>query len=215
MPAWFGRQRDVKPTIDSLRFDTAGWTYRGEREPGRMRVWETPDHDGVSRHFFNKAPDLPKVKTVAEIRAFYIAQLGTSKAKAIQCEVSNVARCTAVWLLINAPQQPHGMLYQGVLTLPFRDFSYVIKVPCPESGTTGIRETMLMERRMHAGEVPNMSGVGPIFPGWNPDLPEYDADFPTHPLSRLRRLVPRIVNSALLDEPVRRAPPLPLPNRGE
>ncbi len=209
--AWFGRQPAAKPTIDSLRLDATGWKYHGEREPGRMRLWETQDGDAVMLHFFAKPPDLPTFATAGDVRGFYLAQLGTTKAKLVDCGIVHVAMQPAVMLMLKVPQTPSGMMYQGVYTIPFRDFSFVIKIQSPESGTTGVREAVLTQRRLAAGEVPKLGGSGPMFAGWDPDAVTHDKEFPKHPVSRLRRLLKGISQSASVDESVRRLSPFPLP----
>jgi hypothetical protein len=82
MAVWFGQKKAV-PSIDSLKFETTGWMFHGEREPGKVRLWETADRDAVSLHFFAKPPDLPVVKTVAE-----------SAAKADRHDVSGCSHCS-------------------------------------------------------------------------------------------------------------------------
>jgi len=209
--SWFGRKPDATPTLDSLQFDASGWKYHGEQQPNPMRVWETPEHDAVSLHFFAVAPDRPACTSVAELTRFYEQSLKGSAAKVVECRLTQVAGCAAVRLIIKAPQKPSGMMYQGALTLPFRDFSFVVKVQCPEVGMTGVREAILFDERRAAGEMPAVGGAGPVFPGWNPDAPEHDARFPNHPISRLRRLLDRIAQSATMDETVRRLPGFRLP----
>jgi hypothetical protein len=49
------------------------------------------------------------------------------------------------------------MTYVGSLTIPFLDFSFVIKVQCEEKGATGIREAVLLDRRLESGEMPSPS----------------------------------------------------------
>src|SRR4051812_17673410 len=120
MAGWFGRKRAlVTPTIDALSFDTSNWKYHGEQEPGRMRVWETAEGDAVALHFFAIAPDLPRVGSVRELSAFYAEGLALLGASVVECDVVQVADCPAVRLVIKVPQRPHGMMYQGVFTVPF------------------------------------------------------------------------------------------------
>jgi hypothetical protein len=106
------------------------------------------------------------------------------------------------------------MFYQGAFTLPFRDFSFVVKVQCREAGITGIREAILFDQRRAGGAMPSLDKAGPPFPDWNPDAAEHDAKFPTHPISRLRRLLAHIAQSATMEETVRALPPFPLTGRG-
>jgi hypothetical protein len=215
MAAWFGRKSRVVPTIDSLRFDTTGWTYHGEPEPGQTRVWEAPEHDAVSLHFFGIPPNLPAAATVDQLAAMYASGLAAAGGKVVECTVDGLARCSAVRLLLKVPQKPSGMMYQVALTVPFRDFSFVVKIQCREHGTTGIREAILFDRRFKAGEEPDPARPGEPFPGWNPDAPEHDAAFPSHPLSRLRRLLKSVEDTAVLDEQVRGLAKFPLPGRAQ
>lgn len=211
MPAWFGRKREVTPTIDSLSFDTSGWKYHGERQSNAMRLWEASDGDAVILHFFGMPPDIPAVRTLDELSSFYAEGLKPAGGKVVECGLASVAGCHAIRLLLKVPQKPSGMMYQGVFTVPFRDFSYVIRIQCPELGTTGLREAILFEQRLKAGEQPNVGGSGPPFAGWNPDAPEYDDRFPKHPVSRLRRLLAHVARTATMDAGVRALPGFQLP----
>jgi hypothetical protein len=211
MPSWFGRKPEVKPTIASLRFDAADWTYHGEREPNCLRVWQTPDSDAVGVHFFDIAPNIPVCRTLAELCDFYRSGIKAAGAEMVECALEPVAGQTAIRVLMKAPQRPHGRLYQATYTVPFRDFSFVVKVQCLEHGITGVRETVLADKRMAAGEMPNVSGKGPLLRDWDPDAPEHDADFPTHPVSRARRILAHVARSMSLEEPVGRLPKFELP----
>jgi hypothetical protein len=57
------------PSLDSVNFDDRGFKYLGE-EPGRKRVWQTPDGDPIYLFFFPVAPDLPaNVSSTDELAA--------------------------------------------------------------------------------------------------------------------------------------------------
>jgi len=77
----------------------------------------------------------------------------------------------------------------------------------------GIRETILFAKHFRAGEKLNVERPAEPFPGWNPDAPEHDPAFPSHPISRLRRILTRIGESAVLDEQIRALPRFRLPGR--
>jgi hypothetical protein len=198
--------RRPRATIESLQFDTCGWTYHAQEHPARVQVWQTRDADAVSLHFFPIPPDLPVVNSVDELRGFHAERLKAVGGKVVECTLERVADCQTVRLLIKTPQQPYGVIYQGAFTIPFRDFSFVVKVQCRELGITGIREAILLDQRWAAGEEPDVGG-----PDWNPDSPEHDADFPAHPVSRVRRVLEHIELTATLDESVRALPPFQLP----
>ena len=118
-----------------------------------------------------------------------------------------------VQLLLKVPQKAGGFMYQGAVTVPFRDFSFVVRVQCHEYGTTGIREAILFDRQLKAAEKPNLQRPTEPFPGWNPDAPENDQAFPQHPVSRLRPILKRIQDTAVIDEPICQLPKFPLPTR--
>jgi hypothetical protein len=96
------------------------------------------------------------------------------------------------------PQQPHGMAYTASLTLLDKAF-FRITLWCFESGTTGMREAVLLDQFMRSGKFnPQMEDWG----GWMIDpyglgkqtplmrnLSEdekHDVRFPQHHLSQLR-----------------------------
>jgi len=37
---------------------------------------------------------------------------------------------SAFWMVLKIPRQPHGITYLGSLTIPFAEFSFVIKMQC-------------------------------------------------------------------------------------
>ena len=104
--------------------------------------------------------------------------------------------------LIKSPQEGHGYTYLGSFTIPFRDFSFVVKCQCMERGTTGIREAILTEIAFQSGAM-TLDAAGKVTGGLDCDAVEHDPRFPQHPLSRLRRVLGRIEATAVLDPAVR------------
>ena len=86
-------------------------------------------------------------------------------------------------------------------SIPRRSFSYVLKIQCEERGPTGLRDASVLDQALAQGRVAIGKDGGVT--GWaadpyDPDFraevlrnqaddERYDADFPDHPLSRLRR----------------------------
>jgi hypothetical protein len=138
----------------------------------------------------------------------------------IEVEAPIVQGRRSVRAILKVPQQPTGMSYLGSLTLPFRDFSYVLKVGCVERGTTGVRDAMIADQCMKDGTV-SVSPDGRI-EGWMADpydasvraplmrnraeAREYDAQFPEHPLTRARRVLDHIQGTVTIGSDLRRAP---------
>src|SRR5690242_19704616 len=58
--------RHAPPSLDSVRFDASGYEAKGDPQPGRQRVWWSPDGDGVGLYVFTIPPDLPRASTVGD-----------------------------------------------------------------------------------------------------------------------------------------------------
>jgi hypothetical protein len=191
--------------LDLVTFDTTGLEAQGDRE--NVRVWYSGAGDGVGLHYFPIPPDIDAdLENVESVRAFYRNSATQSGLAIIEVEVPTIQGCRCVRTMIKVPQKPHGMTYLGSLTLPFRDFSYVLKVACSEQGVTGVRDAVVFEKCIKDGTV-SVSRKGRI-DGWMADpydatvyaplmrnraeAQEYDSQFPQHPLSRARQVLDRI-----------------------
>lgn len=91
-----------------------------------------------------------------------------------------------VWLF-RVAQTPSGLTYVGVRRLSLDGAPWQVEVTCREQGTTGVREAVLLDRALGDGSVSFEGGALT----WRvpPDDPRYDAEFPTHPLSRCRKVL--------------------------
>lgn len=87
----------MKPSLDAIRFDITGYESQGEPHPGKLRVWSTPESDGLGLYFFSQPPDLPgDARTVTDLREFYdnaLRSAGTSWSKQAYVERPDVRRC--------------------------------------------------------------------------------------------------------------------------
>jgi hypothetical protein len=201
-----------KPSLDAIRFDTTGYAARGEPQRGKVRVWHTPQGDGLGLYFFPVPPDLPaKAASVEELVAFYRRLLGDSGGKLVEVAVITAGGCPAVRTILSVPQQPSGRTYVGSLTVPFREFSFVIKCQCSEAGPTGLKEALLFDRSQAANEPEQLEGGRFDIPGWDPDAERYDAEFPDHPVARARRALAQVAGSLMVAADVRELPGFTLP----
>ena len=200
----------MAPTLESIRFDTAGFQDAGEGD-GRVRAWQTSDRAGVWLHLVRLPPDLPSTGSLVDLRVDYARLIQDTAIELVDVSIVDAAGVPAVRVISKAPQEPSGRTYLAALTIPFRDFSFVIKVLCAELGMTGMREALLYARRLQeVGPMPPGVNRADV-PGWDPDGAEHDAAFPDHPLSRARRTLEHIRRTLVLDPAVRAAPPFPLP----
>jgi hypothetical protein len=198
------------PDVNSLSFDTTGLRLVQD-EPAR-KIWHSLLGDGIGLDCFRIPPDLPKdAKSLDDLRRFYIGAIGNSGARLVSLALGELGKCRAIELIIKAPQQPSGMTYVGSFTIPFRDFSFVVKSQCEERGTTGLREATLADRLLKAGKIRFDPVARRITGEWDPDHEKYDSEFPVHPLSRLRAILGQVEETGVFDESILYETRFPLP----
>jgi hypothetical protein len=210
------------PSHASVTFDASGFDFQEERDGAR--VWHTPAGDTLGVFYFPLKPDIDaNVRSLEKVRQAIRSRASAARAAIIEVETTTTDACLAVRQIIKVPQQPHGMNYVGSLLLPFRDFSFVIKVQCQEHGTTGIRDTIILDEALGDGRVtfdPDREGFlegwmhDPYDPTlhrgfhWNlSEAPEYDVRFPDHPLSRLRPVLGHLELTLRVTKEVKASPP--------
>jgi hypothetical protein len=211
------------PTIDSVTFDATGMTALGsENADPTVRGWQASDGDQITLNFFARRPNLPAdLDRLDDLRAGFRRILAKQGLALIELETVVINGCRAVWLIVKAPQKPHGMTYIGSLTFPFRNFSFVLKAVCVEHGTTGMREAVVLERFLaERDERVESGGVDNALDGWQRDPfdpsyqaplmrnlaedEQYDAQFPKHPLSRVRRFLRSLYSTVLISDELKR-----------
>ena len=119
-------------SLDSITFETSGYSSQGDREG--VRVWQTAFGDGLRLFYCPIPPDIAAdLASIDDVRSFYRRATENVGIGILEVERLSVGGCMAIRTLFKAPQEPTGRTYLGSITLPFRDFSYVLKVECPES----------------------------------------------------------------------------------
>lgn len=168
-----------KITIQDIDLEVENYTYQGENNGGR--IWHTEDGDGLGVYYFDMHPDLPdNISNSAELFAFYEEQLSRIGGQIVELDIRKIDGVNAIFLIIKAPQEPSGMTYIASYTIPYKAFSFVIKVQCLEHGITGVKEALLVDRIL---------AKNGSLEGANWDSSEYDDEFPNHPVARARRII--------------------------
>ncbi len=207
---FFGGKPEV--SLDSVRFDIS--EYRPDSEDAGRRVWRTSGGDGLGLFFFAKPPDLPSnARTLDELKQSYHKLIGNDAVKIVEFAVRPIAGVNCIQMILKVPKQPHGIDYVGSITIPFAQFSFVIKIQASEHGITGMRETALMIRGQKEGWV-KLTPDGKLEGDWNPDDQRHDALFPDHPVSRVRRELANVAGSLEIQDAARNAPRFVLPTGG-
>src|SRR4051794_26410010 len=189
--------RRASASLDSVTFDACGYQLQGDRDGAR--VWFLPDGGGVGLYFFPRQPDLPMgASSVKELRYSYTAQMG-GKLQVVECKVLPLDEVPSIWLIAKGlDEQTRAAVYLGSLTIPFRDFSFVVKIQCGEQGVTGMRETLLIAEALRKG-TGHVEGGRFVPDGWSFDDEQFDDKVPKHPLSRVRRELRHIASSVRVE----------------
>jgi len=171
--------------------------------------------DRLGAYFFVKAPDLPAdAGSVDELAEYYRRLLGDSGASLVEVSVVLAGGCPAIRTILSVPQQPSGRIYFGYLTLPFRDFSFIINCKCAENGQADFKEALLVDRSRAANEPVQTEGGEFDIPRWNRNDPQHDAEYAHHPVARARRLLDHVAGTLILADDVRQLPGFALPRNG-
>lgn len=131
------------------------------------------------------------------MRESIVAGTADHPVKLVEFSAIMIDGCPVFRIIRKGPQQPHGLTYAGTLSFAYRDFVAVLAVTCPEHGMTGMREAVLPDRLLGTGEV-TITQPPRIDGNWQPDSEQYDAEFPQHPLSRLRPLLAHVERTCRL-----------------
>jgi hypothetical protein len=206
--------------LDELGFDSSTFSRLADT-PG-ARHWSTPGGDPLAVHHCPFPPTLEGSPASRDRLRDYYRKLAEPRAGLVEVETPVVDRnVIAVRTILKAAQLPAGRVYVATLTLPFRNFSYVLEVTCEERGWTGMRDATILDRLLKSGEV-TVDDVTGELRGWADDpydflcraplvrnrseRAEYDAHFADHPLSRARRTLALLEHTLQLSSRVRCAP---------
>jgi hypothetical protein len=208
--------------LDQLAFDHSTFSRLADTEGARH--WSTATGDTLAVHYCPSPPVIEgSPASLDRLRGHY-RKLAEPKAGLIEVETSVVARnVIAVHTIFKTVQLPTGRTYLAGLTMPFRDFSYVLELECEETGWTGVRDATVLDRLRKAGEV-TVDDVTGELRGWADDpydfrsrapmvrnrseRAEYDVEFEDHPLTRARRTLASLERTLQLSSRVRCSPRL-------
>lgn len=194
------------------------WEIRSQ--DASSTTWHHPCGDVASFHFFDMPPDLvaaPNQKGMTALRQMYRVALA-NHGGIVSVESVNISSVMSVAAIFKLPQKPTGMTYVASLTIPLRDFSFVVKFQCPEIGITGLRDAAIFSK-LSSDLIVGENGIPK---GWMKDpylaacdstakynladQAQYDVDFPDHPLSRARRYLNELNSCVHADKSLADAP---------
>jgi hypothetical protein len=228
--------------LELIQFDRTGLHLQADVERGRAWYSETGLVVELTLETVPPAFPVPLHDPLGLAKSYreFIAHHG---AGLVELTVLSLDGCPALRTIVKTvldPQTGWGRSYLGTLRIPFRDFSFLLKAQSQERGVTGFRETALVHRFLQSSQLrfriepgatpPDQSEVlGPNdMKGWLVDEddptpphlarnraedPEYDTEFPDHPLSQVRAFMNRVQPSVRIAEDVKASFPLWTPPR--
>jgi hypothetical protein len=210
--------------IQSISFDeklVQGW-HKGDDTDRGIGFMDNPQAPAnVIMTDFNPFPlELPvRLDDLYGIRQVYKKYANSDGCGLIEADVITAAGLKVIRVIEKQKQEPHGMAYKGSLTIPLANAYFVLRAWCFEVGTTGVRDSLLAADFMSQGTFdPTKADWGgwwidPLGLGPQPvrrnlaEDPKYDAQFPDHPLSRVRNYLSAIENSLHYDQSGGEDPP--------
>lgn len=177
-----------------------------------MCLWKDQNSTAeLSINYVDMAPDLPTIKDENALREWHRQELMMAGGAMIQANLIKVQNTPALASIFKFKQVPKGMSYVGFLSIPYQNCSFVLKVCCNERmEETGIRDAAILEQKLADGTVKfeeHETGSS-VRVGWWHDpydetltqgflmnlseKEEYDAEFPDHPLSVVRRWMKQV-----------------------
>lgn len=212
-------------SIDSLTVDTTGWTHH--ETTAEHKVWLNYQfRESLSVHYFPIPPDLAAdLSQPGRLRKAHEMALAPRGGEVVELDVMMVAGVQTLRQILKLPltEEGRGRVYIATFTLPFAEFSFVVKLQCPEVGVTGIREAAMFEILRREGkidlsQIPHPEDGQPVrlppelmrLISTATDDPAYDDKFPKHPVSRARVHMAQIEASLEVADEVRDSPPFVL-----
>lgn len=187
-----------KISVDSISIPELGWPREKE---GNAVLWMNPEGSiAVSINFFDQAPDIPTIKDINNLQAFYRDLIISVNGGVIEVELLKRQQFDLVRTIFKIPQPGRGMLYVGSLTIPFNTCSFVLKIQAIEAGPTGMREALIVDRLFKDGTFEENTWAADPYDNEitlgtlmnKSEDQRYDVDFPDHPLTQVRNLLSQL-----------------------
>lgn len=208
-------------SINSLDFDRSlveGW-YKGDNTDRGQGWMDNRNPENMSRVFmldyFPENAPLPGHEVLNNLELIWRDRIPKSNREGLCLLDLGAVTCKSSLQFIRTiekkPMQPHGMAYQGTLTLVDLAF-FRLTMWFFERGVTGMRDAVLMDQFMAGGTFdPELEDWGgwwvdphgfgkqtPLMQNWGEDE-RFDAQFPEHPLSQLRSYLRKLEESLSFD----------------
>jgi hypothetical protein len=122
----------MSPDPTDLVLDTEGWA-EGTAPDGHA-IFARPPDDLLITQAFHESPALP-LHDLDELLVHLGEPLAEIGASMVSLGTTTIDGVPSLEMVYTAPKSVLGTVYVGVVTIPVRDQSFVIKVMCRDSGS--------------------------------------------------------------------------------
>ncbi len=205
------------PSLADVQFDTTGWEPREESAENRLK-WANGVGDVLSIRYQGAPPQMPSLFRLQALKEYHTRQLQPSGGAILSLDLLQVKGVSVGKLVFKSMQQAGGWGYMGMLFLPYRDFSYSIRIQALERAGDEARGQHVWNL-LHASQpseadcyalwfdleaAPDDLNTARVCMA---DEERWDKDFPDHPLSRLRSELTRIIPTLIVSREVKNSAP--------
>jgi hypothetical protein len=192
------------PSLDSVRFDTIGWTSASRERS--VALWGNEHGDMFAVSYFAGPPGVPAAGDPGPALRDSFSKLACDSVELLTVERRAVAGASAVVSLMRT-RKGTGWRYGAAVMLPFVEFTYSFFFMADEQGTTGVREAMA-----HYWAATTTGDFRTPLTSEQERI--LDAILPAHPQARVRTYLDELLGSLTLGADLQKAvswPPTRLP----
>ena len=201
-----------KPTIHSVQVPFENWKLYQENDS--IKIWTNTFGDILSLNFFYENPNLPEfVADIHSLRNFYRDVISESHGSIVEVEKEFLGDFVLIKSIFKISQEITGFIFLASYSLIMESYTFIIKVECPEKGTTGLRESTVLMMCGIDGSIPKGSMEGWFYDPYDPalndkvstnisDQEKYDRFFPNHPLTRARATLNQIKKKIIFGDEI-------------
>lgn len=204
------------PSVEDLQFDTTGWEPRPEAAESR-RAWGNASGDVLTLRYTAGVPKIPSLFRLQALRDYYTQQVALGGGCILSLDLLHVKGVAIGKLIFKTPQPAGGWGFMGSLVVAYKDFSYSLRMQALEVAGDDNRgqhvwnqlcdsqpdEADCLALWFGSREMKDSELVHPCLA----DQEQWDAEFPAHPLSRLRAELCRIAPSLVISRDVKNSQP--------
>lgn len=204
--------------LDSLTFDTTGWSPRNESE---VRIsWHNANGDKLRKLFQHSTPKMPPLFELHELRTYFRGQATAAEGGIISVDSLHIRGLDLVRSILKLPYGDQ-INYVGIVIIPYRDFSFNLKFQA-FNNSDSIDRTAIVQQKL-SGDSNNTVSAGTASDPYDPSLTNsmsrlesederWDAECPTHPLSRLRASIAQLLPTIQTTRDLKNSVPFRGPN---